>query len=174
MTLELISTARLSLRCPDAKDGQSLYDNVFSDAAVMRFVFEGLPFTQQRAAEFFGSAFDHEKSGLKLGVLSERRTSAVIGFAGLMACATLGEHDYEIGFVLAHSACGKGYATEIGIAQLEYGFRTTGCNRLLAQVDPGNHPSVNVLRKIGMTFHSTVKTEGRGVRDIYFASSARR
>lgn len=135
----------------------------------MRFVFGGTPFTFDRAVKFFASAFDFEATGLKLGVLVVKDSSEIIGFSGLIACGALEEEDYEIGFVLSHSAWGKGYATEIGLGQLEYGFGTVGCKRLLAQVAPENTRSIAVLEKIGMTFHSNTNTAGRGPRKIYIA-----
>jgi len=82
----------------------------------------------------------------------------------------LGCKDYEIGFVLARKYWGKGYASEIGIAQIEYG-QDIGCERLLALVSPGNVASKSVLHKIGMIHHSTIETETRGIRNIYVTQS---
>jgi hypothetical protein len=60
-----------------------------------------------------------------------------------------------------------GYATEIGRGQLQYGFATAGCRRLLAQVSPDNHGSTAAFKTIGMEFHSTAQNEERGVRQVY-------
>jgi RimJ/RimL family protein N-acetyltransferase len=102
-------------------------------------------------------------------VLEERATVEIIGFAGLIACDALGVHDYEIGFVLARTAWRKGYATEIGHAQLRYGFETVGCARLLAQVSPDNARSITALERVGMRHHAIVETRGRGLRRVYVA-----
>ena len=172
MATEIISTQRLSLRSPIPSDLEILYERIFSDDRVMRFVFGGVSLSRDRASEFFASAFDCEATGRKLGVLVEKDSLEIIGFSGLIACSALGEKDYEIGFVLARAAWGNGYATEIGFGQLEYGFSTLGCKRLLAQVATENARSIAVLRKIGMTFHSSMLTEGRGPRQIYVAHPA--
>ena len=169
MATEIISTQRLNLRSPVADDLEELYKRVFSDAQVMRFVFGGVPLNFSQASEFFASAFDHDATGLKLCVLVEKDSSEIIGFSGLIACSSLDTEDYEIGFVLSRSSWGKGYATEIGLGQLDYGFGTVGCNRLLAQVAPENNRSIAVLKKIGMIYHSNVHTKGRGLRKIYVA-----
>ncbi len=169
MATEIITTSRLTLRRPIEGDLEALHERVFSDADVMRYAFGGAPFSKTRSAEFFAQAFDHEASGRKLGVLVEAVTKQVIGFAGLMACKALDAHDYEIGFVLAKTAWKKGYATEIGLGQLEYGFELVGCSRLLAQVAPENSRSIAALERIGMLRYSTIESEGRGTRHIYIA-----
>jgi|SRR5690242_18188737 len=163
----IIVTARLVLRSPIPSDLPLLYEQVFSDAVVTRHAFTGVPLSLQQAMNFFEESFDHHASGTKLGVLTESATEDVIGFAGLLPCDVLGEADYEIGFVLRRSAWGKGYATEIGKGQLEYGFCTIDCRRLLAQVSPENSASIATLKKLGMEFHSTVENRQRGIRQVY-------
>jgi RimJ/RimL family protein N-acetyltransferase len=166
---EIITTQRLCLRSPVDSDIETLHKRIFLDAQVMHFVFGGVPLTISQSSEFFASAFDHEATGLKLGVLVEKNSLEVIGFSGLIVCNALNEKDYEIGFVLSRSSWGKGYATEIGQGQLDYGFSVLGCERLLAQVAPKNTRSITVLKKIGMVFNSTIVTKGRGLRQIYVA-----
>lgn len=169
MAKTIITTRRLTLRSPREGDLDALHERVFSEADVMRHAFGGLPFSEARSAEFYAQAFDHEASGRKLGVLVETATEQVIGFSGLMACKALEVDDYEIGFVLAKPAWKKGYATEIGLGQLEYGFSVVGCSRLLAQVSPENSRSIAALERIGMLRHKTIESEGRGTRHIYMA-----
>ena len=167
MTVEIITTDQLILRSTVITDLDSLYKIVFSVPEVMLYAFDGEPYSEERAAHFFASSFDHDGNGRQLGVLTTRDSNSVIGFAGLLECWVLNERDYEIGFVLGREFWGQGYATEIGYAQIKYGLEVMGCERLLAQVAPSNEPSKSVLRKIGMTHHATVNTKTRGVREIY-------
>lgn len=146
-----------------------MHDRIFSDPEVMRFVFGGAPLTKARSQEFFESAFDFEETGLKLGVLLEKKTAEIVGFSGLLACTVLGASDYEIGFVLSRTAWGKGFATEIGRGQLKYGFEEIGCTRLLAQVAPENTASIAVLKKIGLAYQQTIESAGRGQRQLFAA-----
>jgi ribosomal-protein-alanine N-acetyltransferase len=168
-TPEIIVTTRLVLRGSRPSDLPILYDHVFSDVAVMRHAFTGAPLSLPQATDFFENNFDHKASGTKLGVLTDRATTEVLGVAGLLPCDVLGAADYEIGFILRRAAWGHGYATEIGMGQLEYGFSTKGCRRMLAQVSPGNNASISVLQKIGMKFLRTVETHERGTRLVYVA-----
>ena len=166
MPATILSTARLSLRATEPQDFDLLFANVFSDGQVMEHL-GGSPLLPREARAIFDAAFDHEGTGRKLGVLVERVTEQVIGYAGLLECLALGENDYEIGFVLSRSAWGRGFATEIGHAQVEYGFGPAKCHRLLAQVAPRNVASATALRKIGMRFHIEYEKPGRGIRHIY-------
>ncbi len=167
MTIEIITTDRLVLRSPVDADFDSLYKVVFSVPEVMSQAFGGEPHSEKTAADFFEHSFDHDGNGKQLGVLTEKDSDTIIGFAGLLQCSVLSQPDYEIGFILGREFWGKGYATEIGRAQIEYGLNVIGCERLLAQVAPTNKPSIYVLRKIGMVYHARVETESRGIREVY-------
>jgi RimJ/RimL family protein N-acetyltransferase len=167
MTIETITTERLVLRSTRKSDLDSLYKMVFSVPEVMSHAFGGEPYAADSAADFFENCFDHDGNGKQLGVLCNKDSDIVVGFAGLLECQVLGEPDYEIGFVLGREFWGQGYATEIGRAQIEYGLGVIGCKRLLAQVAPTNQSSISVLRKIGMVYHATVDSEFRGMREIY-------
>ena len=144
---EIIVTPRLRLRRITGADVQLLHDHVLSDAAVMALALSGQPMSSSQSRDFIDRNFDHDGNGKKLGVLIERATEKVIGFAGLLQCDALGELDYELGFVLRRAAWGHGYATEIGRGQLEYGLNVLGLRRLLALVSPKNNVSTIVLKK---------------------------
>lgn len=146
---------------------------LFSDPEVMAQTFRGKPFSKEECVEFSRDFFDYGGNKTqKTGVLVLRATEEIVGIAGLSVCHALGDEDYELGFILARHCWGKGYATEIGQAQVEYGLGKLGCKRLLALVAPGNLPSASVLRKIGMIYHSRINMEQRGERDVYLISSA--
>ena len=54
----------------------------------------------------------------------------------------------EIGYGLAESARGQGYATEAVLGLID-SLRTRGVLEVLAECDPGNAPSIAVLRRCG-------------------------
>jgi ribosomal-protein-alanine N-acetyltransferase len=172
MRTEVIGTSRLSLCGAHPSDFEALYHCVFADATVMRHVMAGRPLSFPEAHKLYVEKFDAECLGQKPGVLVERASDEAIGFSGLMPCAVLGAAEFELGFVLARKAWGKGYAQEIGRAQLSFGFSKLGCSRLLAQVAPENIASIRALSGIGMQLHSTIESPGRGMRHVYVASAA--
>ena len=162
----MISTARLALCYPEVEDFGALLP-ILSDPAVMAMAFGGQAMSREAAQEFFEREFDWNRTGAKPGVLRDRASGAIIGFAGLKACAALDAGDFELGFVLAKNAWGKGYATEIGFAQLAYGFDTLGCTRLLGLVSPHNMASRQALRKLGMEYCRSIVTPERGERQVF-------
>jgi ribosomal-protein-alanine N-acetyltransferase len=111
MTTDIIATDRLVLRSASDPDLDPLYDIVFSVPEVLTQVFEGKPLSRKQAADFFYSAFDHDGNGMQLGVLTLKDSGTIIGFAGLLESTSLGQQDFEIGFVLGREYWGKGYAT---------------------------------------------------------------
>ncbi len=165
--IEILRTPRLSLRSPAASDLDVLYARVLSDAEVMRFVFGGGALSRAHASAFFQSEFDHAGSGRGLGTLVQSASGEIVGFAGLITSRALRTEDHELGFVLARPYWGKGYATEIGRGQIDYGFGVLGCRRLLALVSPGNAVSIATIGKLGMRHHSNVLSAERGERRVY-------
>ncbi len=62
------------------------------------------------------------------------------------------EAEIEIGWRLATSATGKGYATEAGKAAARYAFDFIGVDTVVAVAHPDNISSHKVMQRIGMTF----------------------
>jgi ribosomal-protein-alanine N-acetyltransferase len=164
---DIFSTARLILRTTSERDIDALHEKVFSDADVTRFVFSGRTFSWQDSAKFIREQFNFSGDDVGLSSLVEKGSGEVIGFSGLRPCTALGGNDLELGFVLAKSAWGKGYASEIGKAQIEFGLGHLGRTRLLALVHPANTRSINVIVKLGMRHRADTPVEGRGDRRVY-------
>jgi len=168
----MIATARLTLCYPKETDFGALLP-ILSDPAVMAMAFGGQVMDAGAARHFFEAELDWTRSGCKPGVLREIATDKVIGFAGLKACDVLGRDDFELGFVLASTSWGKGYATEIGLGQLAHGFDTLACARILGLVSPRNAASQQALKKLGMVYHSTHATAQRGDREVFVKQNPR-
>lgn len=175
MPQDIITSERLVLRSAEASDLDDLFRVVFSDDQVMSQAFSAnMAMSKEEAAQFFEGHFDFEGTGKALGVLCLKETREVIGFSGLLACDVFEKDDYEIGFVLGRDYWGKGYATEIGRAQVAYGLgKEAGCSRLLGVVRADILASKKALAKSGLTYHSTRQTSDRGEREIYLVEKAK-
>jgi ribosomal-protein-alanine N-acetyltransferase len=163
----ILSTSRLVLRTTTENDIPILQERIFGDSDVMRYAFAGEPMAKKRSESFMRRFFTFGDSLTGIATLTEKPSSEVIGFAGLFSCDVLGADDFEIGFVLARQAWGRGIATEIGAAQLAFGFDQLGCQRLLGLADPRNAPSIHALTKLGMRYLKEVSDPQRADRSVY-------
>ena len=163
----ILTTPRLILRTAVEQDIPMMHARVFGDSDVMRYVFQGGPMTEQRAAEVMRKFFTFGDSLTGIAVLAENTADNIVGFAGLFPSEPLGVADFEIGFVLARIAWGRGFATEIGEAQLAFGFEKLNCARLLGLADPRNQPSIHALEKLGLRYLKDVTEGGRANRSVF-------
>jgi [ribosomal protein S5]-alanine N-acetyltransferase len=170
MLTHTIETKRLVLRELRDSDMQPLVE-MLSTPLVMRWLFGTGPMTVDEARRFINENFTFGKQVNGLGVLCIKETGCFAGFAGLLPCRYLYEDDFELGFALQEDSWGKGYATEIGAVQVEYGFKNFDVRRLLGLVHPRNTASRRTLEKIGMKLFKTIHTEERGPRCIYIIKS---
>lgn len=163
----ILTTPRLILRSATEQDIPVVHERVLGDGEVMRYVFQGGPMTEERAEEVMRKFFTFGDRLTGIAVLADRPTGDVIGFAGLLPCEALGTEDLEIGFVLSQNVWGRGIATEIGKAQLAFGFEQLNCRRLLGLVDPRNEPSMHALQKLGLPYVKDVTEPGRANRSVF-------
>lgn len=63
----------------------------------------------------------------------------------------------DLGYWIGLSHWGRGFATEAGLAVLDFGFDTLGLNRIEAHCFVGNRASARVLEKLGMRFEGTLR-----------------
>jgi len=167
LPLVILTTPRLMLRAAVEEDISVLQNLIFGDSDVMRFAFSGASMAGDAAEDFIRRFFTFGENLTGMAVLTEKPAGEIIGFAGLSPCQALEADDFEIGFVLARRAWGRGIATEIGEAQLAFGFEQLECGRLLGLVDPRNAPSIHALEKLGMRYRATIADPRRGSRSIY-------
>jgi RimJ/RimL family protein N-acetyltransferase len=163
----ILTTPRLILRAAIESDIPILHERVFGDGDVMRHAFAGVPMARSETETFIRTHFTFGGNLTGLATLTDRPAGDVLGFAGLLPSTALGADDFEIGFVLSRHAWGRGIATEIGEAQLAFGFNRLGCRRLLALVEPANAPSIRALGKLAMKHLADIEPPGRARRGVY-------
>jgi [ribosomal protein S5]-alanine N-acetyltransferase len=152
-----LTTERLHLR-PFTEADRLAIHAVYADPEVMRHVGHGAHRTIEEtvaALRVYGEVL--ERRGFSFLAVTERDGGALVGDAGLYP---LGE-DVELGYTLARSAWGRGYATELGRALVAHAFEALGAPRVVAQVEPGNAGSRRVLEKLGMTEREMRTAYGR-------------
>lgn len=161
-----IDTGRLIL-CEIEQDDEARLIKMLGNQTVMKWLFGTGPMTSKAAEQFIKEYFTFGRSPSGLGVLRVRGSNDFAGFAGLLPCRYLYEDDYELGFALIPEHWGKGYATEVGKAQISYGFDAFNVRRLLGLAHPQNAASLKALEKIGMKPLKLINTDQRGPRCVY-------
>jgi [ribosomal protein S5]-alanine N-acetyltransferase len=161
-----LETDRLLLR--GLRDADiDLLIGMLANPRVTQWLFSGVPMDAASARLFIEREFTFGDKPIGLGTLCEKTPERFIGFAGIIPCQYLDTEDFEFGFALKEDSWGKGYATEIGKAQIQYGFANLPVDRLLALVHPRNVASLKVMENIGMRFLKETLTEQRGPRRVY-------
>jgi RimJ/RimL family protein N-acetyltransferase len=143
-----LATERLGLRRFTPADLEWLVD-LYSDAEVTRYL-GGVKDRAQTEDVFRARILEYydEHPGLGIWMTGERQTGTPIGFHVLNHIR--GEQIVQVGFALLKGAWGKGYATEMAIALLWYGFTALRLPRISGMASLDNHASQRVLAKIGL------------------------
>jgi len=122
-----------------------------ADAEVRRFVFgPGFSLDDHRAKLPERIARDF---GPGLGHWTMRLRDAPHRFLGMVLLIPLEEKGpgVEIGWRLSRAAWGHGFASEAARCVLDHGFSTLGLPEIVALIDAGNHRSIAVAEKLGLS-----------------------
>jgi len=155
-----LRTERLHLRPFNAADQEAIHA-VYADPEVMRYVGHGAHKTMAETANalrIYGEVL--ARRGYSFLAVTERAGGALVGDGGLHPLGGQGP-DIELGYTLARSAWGCGYATELGRALIDHAFDALAAPRVVAQVEPANVASRRVLEKLGMTEREERMAYGR-------------
>jgi RimJ/RimL family protein N-acetyltransferase len=145
-----LRTDRLTLRSWRESDIQP-WAEMNADPQVREFLGDLLTRAESAAsAARFQAQIDER--GFGFWAVEVRSTGEFIGFTGLdQVDEGLPFTGIEIGWRLARSAWGHGYATEAALAGLAFGFESLTLPEILAVTTVTNLRSQAVMRRIGMT-----------------------
>ena len=126
---------------------------VYGDPEVTRYVITGghtfpdVEFVKQQLREGMLAPLPDRHFGF--WAIERREDGNVVGTAALVPVdGAPGE--YEIGWHLAKTYWGQGYAFESGVGLLQYGFGEVELDEILALAHPENERSVRACRRLGM------------------------
>jgi RimJ/RimL family protein N-acetyltransferase len=143
-------TDRLTLR--QWRDADlPLFAALNADPEVMRYF--PAPLTRTQSDEFAGYVHETiERQGWGLWAVEVTDGPAFIGFVGLNR-VSFEEHftpAVEVGWRLARSFWGHGYATEAAAAAVSFGFERLELDEIVSFTSSSNEPSIRVMRRLGM------------------------
>jgi RimJ/RimL family protein N-acetyltransferase len=149
----LIETERLVIR-PWQPDDRPAFTAVMTHPEVTQYIHGGKPYTEVEVDQWFErQARQIAEHGMCMGALVEKSTNRLAGLSGVQPLGSTTE--FEIGWILAREAWGRGFATEAGAACMRYVLETLNRPRVVAIIDPANDPSKRVAARLGMTYEAT-------------------
>ena len=156
-----IETERLIIREWSDSDLAPFLE-IASDPEVMRYVGEGIVWTQAQVEEFVGRQRENvTKDGFCVGPLESKADGRLLGHCGIQYLGTTG--DVEVGWWLARGQWGQGFATEAGRGALSFAFDELNLDRVIAIAHPENKPSHRVMERLGMQFQRLIKGRELGL-----------
>jgi ribosomal-protein-alanine N-acetyltransferase len=143
-----LTTARLALR-RFTLDDLELLVRLHSDVRVMRYAGGVLP-REQSLEVLRGRTLEYydQHPGLGAWATIERSTGECVGLHLLNHIR--GESYIQVGYLLYPEYWGRGYATEMAVRVLRYGFEALGLPQIVAITDLENVDSQRVLQKAGL------------------------
>ena len=158
-------TPRLELR-PMEIDDLAWYAEFAGDADVMQYIGHAGPLSHQQATERLARYVRcWEEHGLGMFGVRLRNESAAVGWSGLQPLT--GTDEIEVGYAFGKEAWGRGYATEVASAVVQWGFETLGLERIVAVASPENAASRRVMDKLGMSYEGV--RPGSGPPSVYYS-----
>jgi len=146
----IIETPRLYLRKFVIDDTDWLAE-IYGDIEVMRYIATGVVIPYELVKKGIERRIKgYDKGRYPEGVIISKAENKPIGHCGFGFLED--KSDVEIAYLLDKPYWGKGFATEIASAMLQYGFDKIGYERVVGIVYSQNISSANVLKKIGMTY----------------------
>ena len=148
-----IQTPRLTLRPFVAADIPA-YAAIRAKPQVVRYLMGGAETAKQAQAiaearvTWFAGMWD-APGGFGPWAVVEKASGRLIGHGGLRRWEALGNAP-ELLYMLDDTTWGKGYASEIAVAALRYGFDVLEMDEIVAAAAPENTASIRVMEKAGM------------------------
>lgn len=145
-----IETPRLWLCPPRISEVDEIY-RLQSDSNVMKYI-TGTGRNHEQVVEMLDKTIAHyKKHGFTFFSVYEKQRKCFIGQGGLVYLALDdSQPEVEVGYRFKPDAWGKGYATELASACIQWGFQHLKLQEIVAVTHPENFCSQHVLQKVGM------------------------
>jgi len=157
--MNILETPRLLLRHLLPEDLDDLFE-FYSDPDVVKYIPDAPRSYAESKEELEWFMNGHPKfPELGLWATVYKQTGQFIGRCGLLPWTIEGQHEVEVAFALSKAYWGRGLATEVAQAIVQYAFDQLSLSRLICLIDHDNHGSINVAAKIGMTFEKEARDE---------------
>lgn len=156
-----LETQRLILRMWKEDDLEA-YASICADPEVMRYLGDGKTLNRAETWRQMAMIIGHwHLRGYGIWAVEERETRRLVGRIGCFNPE--GWPDFELGWVLGRDHWGKGYATEGASRVLDYLFTETDREHVISLIDPDNHGSIGVAKRLGEELEGQTEIFGHKV-----------
>lgn len=164
----VIETPRTILRHLEDSDLDA-FASLTGDPDSMQYMGDGQPLTREVTQKWVETSRNaYGTRGYGCMAVIDKASGAFIGFAGYVGSESVTPPDEgEFIYALVPAARGRGLATEIAAALVDYGFTSLGFKRILLTVDPRNTASIHVIEKAGFTLVET-KPDEHGMETRFY------
>jgi len=151
----ILETSRLYLRDFNNTDIEPIA-KMIADIDVMRYVGSGITLPREHAEKTIENWPKYgEKHGFTNWALVRKEGDVLIGNCGFNWLPD--NSDVEISYLLDKPYWNNGFATEIALSTMKYGFDRLGLKRIAGLVYPQNTASIHVLEKLGMKYEKDIR-----------------
>jgi ribosomal-protein-alanine N-acetyltransferase len=141
-------TERLRLEPARREHADDLW-RLHQDAGVARG--HGGAYSREEAVQYAAACEEAWRTdGTSKWVVYRREDDALVGRGGVTRAMVDGEVRLEVGWTLLERWWGRGYATEIGRAGLDFAFDELEADEVVAFTEPHNARSLAVMERLGM------------------------
>ena len=154
---QILETNRLILRELNPDDAKNFYD-LNSNPNIIKYTGNSAFKNVEEASGFLENYQDYKLNGYGRWAVIEKATDKFIGWCGLKFGEMKNETD--IGFRFFEEEWNKGYATESGVACMQYGFENLKLKRIVGRAMKENIGSIKVLEKIGLKYEKDIEFDG--------------
>lgn len=150
-----LTSKRVFYRLFQREDFELFY-SVFSNREIMRYAWINEINSMEEMKPFFEDFISvndkPNKNNSYAFAAFEREDRSFIGFADIQLHSLNDDGGCgEIGYFLMPEFWGRGYATELAGAMMDFGFKNLNLHKVCARCNANNLKSENVMKKLGMT-----------------------
>ncbi|MCL4878137.1 MAG: GNAT family N-acetyltransferase [Anaerolineae bacterium] len=165
--MNIFETERLAVRHLETEDLDAFYA-ICGNAEVVRYMEDGKPLSRELTQKWIEvSQNNYRTKGYGCSAVIEKAAGDFIGFCGLVHTPGV-EGQIEVIYAFKPSVWGRGYATEVVRAMLDYGRHTLNLPRIVATIHPDNIASIHVAEKAGMIYEKD-EVDDAGIPTRFYA-----
>ncbi|MEM7183287.1 MAG: GNAT family N-acetyltransferase [Spirochaetota bacterium] len=145
-----IATQRTDL-IPFSQNEETLFLSLNQDEFIRKYMWDDEIISQQMSKDILAqneSLFTQDRYGI--WKIEKRDSKEIIGYVGLWYF--FAEKQPQLIYALLEAFTGRGYATEVSQAILDYTFEKLKFNYLIAATDEPHIASQKVAERLGMSF----------------------